>query len=326
MQLADEIGIQACNVLFKHIETMNRNLTSRHSNKEINFSCLFGSICIRRRKEAFTLIELLVVIAIIAILAGMLLPALSKAKQKAHAIKCLNNHRQLTYGWILYADDNEDKITAASDPRDAGGPEPLKPAWVRGLMDFNPDNQSNWDVEKDIKKSPLWSYIQSADIFKCPADKSAVTVNGKRLSRVRSMAMNVHCGAWGENERVYWFGYKVYQNQSDFTDPGPSSTFLFLDVREDATNFGNFLVGMKGYPNEPEETAIFDFPAAYHNNAATLSFVDGHSEIKRWQHPDTTPPLVKNGLLPEIESMPSMLVSPNNPDVRWLQDHNTRRP
>ena len=58
-------------------------------------------------------------------------------QQKAHSIRCLNNHRQLTYGWILYADDNE-YITAASDPRDAGGPEPIKPAWVRGLMDFDP--------------------------------------------------------------------------------------------------------------------------------------------------------------------------------------------
>ena len=90
------------------------------------------------RVLGFTLIELLVVIAIIAILAGLLLPALSAAKQKAHSIRCLNNHRQLTYGWILYADDNEGHITAASDPRDAGGPEPIKPAWVRGLMDFDP--------------------------------------------------------------------------------------------------------------------------------------------------------------------------------------------
>jgi prepilin-type N-terminal cleavage/methylation domain-containing protein/prepilin-type processing-associated H-X9-DG protein len=278
------------------------------------------------RNAGFTLIELLVVIVIIAILAGMLLPAMSKAKQKAHAISCMNNHRQLTYGWILYAGDNEGKITAASDPRDAGGPEPLKPAWVRGLLNFDPANRSNWDIEKDIKTSVLWPYVQSPDIFKCPADKSTVRVDGKVLPRVRSMAMNVHCGAWGENERVYWYGYKVYQQESDFIDPGPSSTFVFLDVREDSTNFGNFLVAMKGYPNQPEQTTIFDYPASYHNQSATLSFADGHSEIKKWQHPDTMPPLVKGELLPQIAAAPEPLNSPNNPDIRWLQDHNTRLP
>jgi len=277
-------------------------------------------------RNGFTLIELLVVIAIIAILAGLLLPAMSKAKQKAHAISCLNNHRQLTYGWMLYADDNEGKITAASDPRDAGGPDPLKPAWVRGLLNFDPSNRSNWDVEKDIKTSVLWPYVQSAGIFKCPADKSTVRVDGKVLPRVRSMAMNVHCGAWGENERVYWYGYKVYQQQSDFVDPGPASTFVFLDVREDSTNFGNFLVGMKGYPHQPEETTIFDYPASYHNQSATLSFADGHSEVKKWQHPDTMPPLVKGELLPQIAAAPEPIQSPNNPDIRWLQEHNTRWP
>jgi prepilin-type N-terminal cleavage/methylation domain-containing protein len=274
----------------------------------------------------FTLIELLVVIAIIAILAGLLLPALSTAKQKAHAIKCLGNHRQLTYGWMLYADDNEGKITAASDPRDAGGPEPLKPAWVRGLMDFDPSNRSNWDVRQDIQQSALWDYVQSSEIFKCPADKSQIVVDGQPLPRVRSMAMNVHCGAWGEGEKTYWFGYRVYQQLSDFIDPGPSSTFLFLDVREDAVNYGNFLVSMRGYPDSPEQILIFDFPASYHNKAATLSVVDGHSEIKKWQHPDTMPPLVKGGLLPQIANMPETISSPGNPDIRWLQDHNTRLP
>ena len=274
-------------------------------------------------KQGFTLIELLVVIAIIAILAGMLLPALSKAKMKARNIECLGNLRQLTLAWIMYVDDSQGNIPAASDPRQGRSPAllpPVVPAWVRGLMNFDPNNRSNWDVTVDLHNSLIWPYLSSAEVFKCPGDKSGVRVNGIWRPRVRTVAMNWHCGEWGRKQSLDNWGYRVYQKKSDFVEPGPSGTFLFIDVREDSIDLGNFFVYMNGYPDNPDNTRFVDYPASYHANSGSLSFADGHAEIKLWQHKDTVIPIKPGEILVDGPT-----ITANNPDVIWLQERTTRR-
>jgi prepilin-type N-terminal cleavage/methylation domain-containing protein/prepilin-type processing-associated H-X9-DG protein len=267
----------------------------------------------------FTLIELLVVIAIIAILAAMLLPSLAKAKLKAQGIQCMGNHRQLTLAWKMYADDNRDQLPYASDE----GPDPRKNAyaWVKGLMDFDPGNRSNWDVNTDIKKSPLWPYCgQSTAIWKCPADRSYVTVNGVQMPRVRSMSMNFWFGGFGGDDGgLSGGGWRLYFKMSDLVDPGPAKTWLLLDMREDSIDIGNFATDMTGWPSQPAAVGFYDLPGMYHSRACGFSFADGHSEIKRWLDPRTMPPLVANG---EINDG---FRSPRNPDVIWLQERATRK-
>lgn len=275
-------------------------------------------------RRGFTLIELLVVIAIVGILSAMLLPALNKGKLKANGIMCMNSHRQLALAWRMYSDDNNDKLLYASE--NPYVPSTVDGAWITGTLTFDGNNPANWDPALTIHKSPMWPYCgNSLAIWKCPADTSYVIVDGERKPRVRSMSMNVFMGGWGGTygnwewyEGRIWSDFKIYMKQSDLANPGPSKLFVFLDMRQDSIDMGNFATKMAGWPDNPDLYRFTDLPGFMHHFACGFSFADGHSEIRKWRDQRTTPPLSHQSEIYDT------FASPGNPDIAWLQDHTTR--
>jgi prepilin-type N-terminal cleavage/methylation domain-containing protein/prepilin-type processing-associated H-X9-DG protein len=273
----------------------------------------------RQIGAGFTLVELLVVIAIIALLAGLLLPALSGAKAKASCLTCLNNERQLELACLVYADEFNDRLpynlgVAEIQQLEAQG---VYWNWSTPVMDWNTDSLHGTGSDNTnvflLTQGGIGPYTsRTPAIYKCPSDNVVDDLQAAAgwHARVRTISLNAMVGDAGTfsksggnvNNPAYVQFFKVSQV------PKPSQIFAFIEEHPNTISDGYFL-------NKPDSSRWLRLPASWHNGAANLSFTDGHIETHRWLFSSTKP-----GVRPGVTYSSTYVSGTEHGDFDWLMD------
>ena len=272
-------------------------------------------------RAGFTLIELLVVIAIIAILAGLLLPALAQAKKRAHAVACVNNSRQLAVASAVYANDfrdywppngsGDDSVDLANPP--AGY---VPKVWAEGREGSNLYDEQTAQGLVSERLSLLAPFIKNKDCFRCPGDRKLYRVNSQMLTRPRSYGMNAYVAWTGAMWSSMPDGtrYQIFRRTADGRSAG--GIFLFGEILPDSICRPMFGMNM-------DSQAIYHYPGNAHGRQSTFAFVDGHAELHRWTDPrfNDPSPTPSNWHSHTGNAVPASGLS----DLNWLKEHATIR-
>lgn len=271
--------------------------------------CIMLRAARRNLSRGFTLIELLVVISVIAILASLLLPALSKAKGAAHKAYCINNQRQLNIAWLLYADDHGRMVPNGYVESETLG---LQKPWVSAGTHVERFMHTNSQllINPSYSAFAQGGYVGSANTYKCPADRKRTFFQGTNYMGVRSYSLNAFFGWVFPSAVNYGSGYHGYNKPSHLAGIKASEVFTFIDVNSDSICYSGFITKMGN------SKQFFHVPGSYHNGQGAAAFVDGHVEILKWKDQRT---ITNNTILHFVESE-------GNPDLKWLQAHAAERP